>query len=188
MASEKSPTRHRWDQFRLRTLLFVMLLSAISFGWIASERAERRREQKVVAWVSEKGGAVVFAHHGWFDRWVGGTVQTVDFSSRRIMISGNPPVVDLSPLVGLENLATLNLRTTLVSDLLPLAGLETIRSLDLSSTEVTDLSPLAELERLEVLYLYGAPVSKEQVRTLQESLPHLMIYGFPRFPIDEPVF
>ena len=150
MTTEKP--RRRWFQFRLRTLLVFMTLCAIPFAWVASELAQRRRENAVIAWVEKMGGTVEFEDDQeasgwseWTDQWFGKTVRVVRFDSTQVS--------DLSPLAGLNNLEGLNLNGTQVGDLSPLAGLNNLTSLRLDSTQV----------------------SKEQIEMLQKALPNCEI-------------
>ncbi len=43
-------------RFRLRTLLIVVTVLAIAFGWFRWEVEQVRKEQAVVAWIVEAGG------------------------------------------------------------------------------------------------------------------------------------
>ena len=61
------------------------------------------------------------------------------------------PVGDLGPLAGLSHLQSLGCSRTQVSDLGPLAGLAGLQSLDCSDTPVGDLGPLAGLSHLQSL-------------------------------------
>ena len=63
-------------------------------------------------------------------------------------------VSDLTPLVSLTNLTTLNLSTNgALFDISLLAALTNLEVLDLSVTRITDFTPLASLTNLKILYL-----------------------------------
>ena len=64
-------------------------------------------------------------------------------------------ISDLSPLVGLSKLASLNLTGSGISDLSPLAGLTQLTELYLYLNNISDLSPLAGLTQLAALDLSG---------------------------------
>jgi Leucine-rich repeat (LRR) protein len=68
-------------------------------------------------------------------------------------------VGDLSPLAGLASLRRLYLGTAQVKDLSTLTGLTRVQQLELGPSEVTDLSPLAALTGLQELILARTPVS-----------------------------
>ena len=106
MTSE--PHHHRWYQFRLRTLLVVMTLSAIPFAWVGSKVRQAQREKPVIAWAEKMGGFAGTYEGGWLDKWVGGTVQSVNLDDTQVS--------DLSPLAGLKTLTSLYLGSTPVSD------------------------------------------------------------------------
>ena len=61
------------------------------------------------------------------------------------------PLVDLSPIGKMENIARLNLSTTYVEDIVPLSGLNYLEILNLEKSSVLDLSPLAKLANLKDL-------------------------------------
>ncbi len=84
--------------------------------------------------------------------------QSVD-SDMTSLTCDHPSLDDLTPLVGLTKLESLDLSGTRVRDLAPLKGLFAWRSLDLSGTLVKDLAPLAALTELAQLNLRDVPVA-----------------------------
>lgn len=68
------------------------------------------------------------------------------------------------------------LHDTKVSDISPLVELKNLYTLNLSNTQVTDLSPLAELKKLEWLIFEDTNVTEEQVEKLRMALPNCMIF------------
>ncbi|MYF12626.1 MAG: sulfatase-like hydrolase/transferase [Gammaproteobacteria bacterium] len=78
-------------------------------------------------------------------------VEVLDLSKRGL--------VDLSPLLGLEDLEVLGLGGNRVADLSPLAGLGGLEALDLRDNNMADLSPLASFTHLRVLDLSGNAVA-----------------------------
>ena len=187
-------------QFRLRTLLIAMTLSAIPFPWIGWEFEQARREQAVAAWVRGMGGGINSENvqgvvlwdgyvPGWWrrrlDRWFGPAVRRVDLGGTAVrdlsrlaelenivsLSASDTQVKDLSFLADLTNLEDVYLRDTHVTDLSPLTGLVNLRAQSLKDTRVSDFSPLASLAKLRSLYLYDTQVSEEQVRWLRQVLP-----------------
>jgi internalin A len=63
-------------------------------------------------------------------------------------------ITDISPLSGLINLETLDLRGNRITDISPLSGLANLRYLDLSNNRIKDISPLSGLKNLRDLYLF----------------------------------
>jgi len=100
---------------------------------------------------------------------------------RKLHLSNNHELVDVTPLVGLPDLQELNLAWTQVSNLAPLAGLKALQHLDawgmrvsdlaplagltalqaliVPETEITDLAPLADLKALQYLHVFNTQVS-----------------------------
>ena len=68
-------------------------------------------------------------------------------------------VSDLSPLVGLTNLARLGLRGNNLSDISALVGLTNLTWLDLWENKISDISPLVDLTNLTELRLGGNSLS-----------------------------
>jgi hypothetical protein len=52
--------KRRWFQFRLRTLLVLVLLASGVFRWAGWELDQRRKEKKTIAWVEGMSGYVYF--------------------------------------------------------------------------------------------------------------------------------
>ncbi|MGY8749496.1 MAG: leucine-rich repeat domain-containing protein [Pirellulales bacterium] len=197
--------KRRWFQLRLRTLLVLVTLASVAFGWVGWELDRRRREKEVVAWVEKMGGQVYFHspinERSWWekrtDNWFGVMVWKVAFVGRPV----GRPVSDLKPLVGLKKLEVLVLYITDVSDLSPLAGLKNLEKLCITSTPVSDLSSLEKLKNLETLKLNDTAVkdltqfavlknlktlvlrpmqlNQEQVQKIETALPDCDIYVSP---------
>jgi Leucine-rich repeat (LRR) protein len=76
-----------------------------------------------------------------------------------LSFSDKEELTDVSPMLGLFALRSLNLSGTRVTGLSPLIGLGGLASLDIVGTHVADLSPLRQLEGLRRLALSGFQVS-----------------------------
>jgi hypothetical protein len=79
-----------------------------------------------------------------------------DFEQQRSL---RKQITDVSPLVQLASLQTLDLTGTQVSDVSPLAQLISLRTLNLLGTSVSDLNPIAQHTSLQTLILAGTEVS-----------------------------
>ena len=62
LAAKLAPEpKRRWFQFRLRTLLVLVLLASGMFRWAGWELDQRRKEKKTIAWVEGMSGDVYFS-------------------------------------------------------------------------------------------------------------------------------
>ena len=130
MSSEEKqlpkPKRRRF-QLRLRSLLVLVTLASVAFGWVGWELDQRRREKPVIAWVDKMGGVVLFEadpSSGFETSWWKKTNDTLFGESVLVLSIDGTELRDLSPLAELKNLGQLVLSGTKVSDLSPLAGLK----------------------------------------------------------------
>jgi hypothetical protein len=60
MLKDRTTPNHkrRWFQFRLRTLLLLMLLASIGMSWVSVEIQQAKREREAAAAVIKLGGGV----------------------------------------------------------------------------------------------------------------------------------
>jgi len=148
--------RRRWYQFRLRTLLIVMVLCAVPMAWLSYKLQPARRERVAVEWVIQQEGTInvypilgeqvlIGSWDEWMDQWFGMSAHRVSFFDQEIE--------DLSPLQDINNLRTLHL----------------------IDSAVEDLAPLAQLENLQQLQINDTLVSEAQFQMLQKSLPNCEI-------------
>lgn len=120
---------------------------------------------------------------------------------RKVDISGNKAIQDLSPLSMLPSLSSLdasetsikslaeiknspdlreiNVSQTAVSDIKPLANLTGLISLNISNTEVNDLSPLSNLWNLKLLRMDNVPVDDASIILRLKRLERLYADGVP---------
>ncbi len=161
--SDPKTRRRRYRQFSLRTVLVVLTLVCVWFGWQVN-RANQQR--KVVAWVLEMGGSVRYDYEiddagvAIADAKPTSPEWLRDFYDQVVYVHLNDTQVsDLTPLANLKSLEWLHLGNTLVSDLTPLANLKSLQRLVLGNTQVSDLTPLANLKSLKWLVLWDTQVS-----------------------------
>lgn len=171
------PTRRRWFQFRLRTLLVVMLVISLGMGWVMKERRRiaERREAFVSAGLMFSVGEDSY-QPVWHLILFGVDVR---FASR---IWGDSTTTDdgLVHLRELTRLHSLYLRGDQVTDagMVHLKGLKQLQVLNLNGTQVTDsgLEQLRELTQLKILWLTDTQVTYAGVAKLQTALPNCKIY------------
>ncbi len=198
--------RRRWFRFSLRTLLIVVTVASMPFGWVGWRLKQVRRERATLTSVEKLGGDV--SDRSWFsgrvgrvhlDNWqVSDLSPLVELKNLKVLRLASTQMSDLSPLAELKNLKELGLANALLSDLSPLAELKNLEGLWLAKTQVSDLSTLvelknlerlwlvnmlvsdlstlAELKNLEWLWLHNTQVSDEQVQELRQALPNCEIH------------
>ena len=183
-------------QFRLRTLLIVMVPVVIALGLLGRQAYEARRQREIVRALKAEGFEFTFGGErtapewrdtGYTSRVVGaflfGTkaqqVSDLSLLSEFKNLEGASlmctKVSDLSPLRELTQLQHLAVDETQVSDLSPLAKLTNLKTLGLVGTQVSDVSTLHGLKSLQAVALMGTRVSDEQVERLQKALPDCKI-------------
>lgn len=184
-----------WTRFGIRTLLLVLLGSAVVFSWVAWKLDQRRKEQSTANWIKDMNGQVIFYaadkldNRNWWkkadDFLFGETVRLAeirnagncdltplkDLRNLQCLALSNSEVSDLAPLSGLHNLEEIYLEGTRVVDLTPLSDLRNLEMLWLDETNVNDLTPLSSVRRLKWLKLRNTVVTKEQVDELRKRLP-----------------
>jgi len=79
-------------------------------------------------------------------------------SKIKVLSFARSELANLSPLVGLSALVSLDLNSTPVKDFFDLAHLVSLEVLDLSGTELRSLSPLSVLDKLRTLNISGTAV------------------------------
>lgn len=195
----------RWYQFSLRTLLVVVLLLSVFFGWFASrvQRASKNRQrlavlENSVAAIEELGGTVVTHYHktrssSWLEELLDDpgdpmdpigvlTVKVVWFDRSKVtkadLQRARLTDAHLEHLKGMTTLEELSFAYTGVSDtgLKHLKGLSKLRRLCLCGTKVTD----AGLEHLKGLtQLKSLTLSNTDVT--DDGLQHLKLLRSLRY-------
>lgn len=179
----------RWYRFSLRTLLVLVVVLCVGFGWIGLRLRQARNDRRIVAELSEI--ALVEVRYEW------GRVV--------LMKNDGPSLTDaeLEHLKGLTNLQCLILNSPQVSDAglkhlkglklkrldliycdISDAGLEhlkeltSLQNLDLRLTRITDagLERLNGLTELKNVDLRSTQVTDEGVNKLQQALPDCTIH------------
>ncbi len=161
-------SKTRWYQFRVRTLLLIMLATSILFSGYAVRQANLTKQGRIVAKLQQFGGEVEW------DRW--GNVRSLWFA-RPSQCKFSDDHVTLVRL--LPNLHTLSLFGTNITDkaLGQLADVRELRELCLAGTNVTDsgLKHLGRLHSLRSMHIEDTGVSDAGVKELQKLLPHTLI-------------
>jgi hypothetical protein len=163
-----TPTRRRWFQFRLRTLLIVVAVVAVPLAWIAKERRQSVNERQIFAQLlsQDQSADAVFA--GSYDLWNDYTLGRSQGYLRdvarmalgeRVLAFWTPDSNDLSLVAEFTNLQKLEARSKKLRYLTPLIGQTKLLDLYLSDTGVDDLSPLSGLLNLRWLFFEKTEVS-----------------------------
>jgi hypothetical protein len=185
----------RWYQFRLRSLL--TLLVAIGMSYVGVTMRNQRKQHEVAEEIVNAGG-IVQSEPTWlgkllrddslvrvtevgFNRESAADADLVHLQGlsqlQSLHLISNTKVTDagLVHLQGLSQLQWLQLDNTRITDagLVHLQGLSQLRSLQLSNTKVTDagLVYLQGLRQLKTLWLFGTNVTDQGVEKLQQALP-----------------
>jgi len=164
MNSKEPKPKRRWKRFlvprySLRTLLILVTVIAVFLGYLGSRMHEVREQQRVVAWVKEQGGRVIYfqlckewdSPHGptWIriiagDGW--------DASGVRIDLRGTSVTDD---------------------DLAILRDIEKLTVLDISGTKVSDkgLKCIALCPDLRLVLFENSDITRNGFSKLRESRP-----------------
>lgn len=162
------PPKRRWFQFRLRTLLIVVLVLSMPLSWFAWRMERARRQRAAVEAIEQVGGYVGYNAYpipppgmvrvvptpkpSWLRNLLG-----IDFFENVVYVflpNGDASDFDLEQFKGLPNLRELRFKDPPVS--------------------VDELEHLREIEGLQIL---GLPqdVTSADVERLQEALPNCKI-------------
>lgn len=91
------------------------------------------------------------------DAYYNGLVQIV--SMKKLDLSGDVMISDLSPLTKLSALEEVNLKGTPITDLMPLRNLNNLQSLNISNTSVSTLEPLHYCTHIQQLFIRGTGIA-----------------------------
>jgi hypothetical protein len=190
-APAQTPKKRSWLRFSLRSFLIALTAICVLGGW-KLERVRRQRE--AVKWVRNQDGVVLYDYGSfavqtnpkgpydfsepngatqWFCNYVG---EDFVFDVRMIWLYDKKPF-DISPIMPLTAVESLDLNATPVVDLSPLSKLTALQNLILDFTPVVDLSPLSNLSELKTLDLRGCPVTDISPLANLIHLRHLELRG-----------
>lgn len=181
MEAEPSKRKRRWYQFRLRTLLIVMLVAAIPCAMLGRKIARKRQERAATATIAKWGGKVKYDYEGNQDaippgpewlRWIFGNDFFSDVVGVYFPRQATP---DDSGLAAIEEelpqLRDLGLYKARITDdgLKHLNRLTQLESLNLDETQLTDkgMSHIKGLTKLKNLWLCGTKITDEGLVNLK---------------------
>jgi hypothetical protein len=163
MTTEPTPPSRRWFQYRLRTLLIVMLVVSLGMGWVMKERRRiaARRDALKTAGFDELFIPNVLLKPRWREHQASWSI---------ILLGGNWP--EFAMAISCRSDGTTD------ADLVHLVELTQLQELHLSGTRVTDagLMHLRRLTQLQWLYLDGTQATDTGVARLQAALPNCNVY------------
>lgn len=150
---QNAKTKRRWLRYSLRTLLVLVTIACVGFGWLGMKVRAKQREREVIETIEKLGYYVKYDY---------------EFDSAGVPIESPtlPGQAWLRPLVGDYFFASVVevhcVSETTDSDLRDLlANLTRLRGLNVAWSKVTDagLIHLAELTKLEGVELRGTEVT-----------------------------
>ena len=194
--SRPKKPRRRWYQYRLRTLLVVVLLASIGMSWFAVKMQQARRQEEAVAAVRKLGARVTYNYQEgdpyadpptpvWLRRLLG---DDFFFAVTGVLLDHHQVTdTEVARLKGLTQLQRLNLDYTTVKGpgLEHLKGLTRLQMLSVYRSQVTDagLKHLNGMKQLESLDLTETRVTDVGLEHLKE-LTHLKWLWAGRLPGD----
>lgn len=169
-----SPARHRWFQYRLRTLLLGALLLSVALSWLAVKVQQGRRQHEAVVLIEKRGARIAWTDPvprglGWLEDLAGKDC----FRSIAMVGAGDTGFTDTDMVVFdiLPAVNWLELDRTHVSDvgLRHVKDLRRLELLSLADTQVTDagLVHLARLTKLVHLSLCGTRITDRGLEHLK---------------------
>jgi hypothetical protein len=137
-------SKHRWRQYRLRTLLAFTLLCSVGLSWLAVKIRQAERQRKAVKTIQLRGGTIAWIDHTppgfqWLQKPLGRelfrTIAMVDLHDTDFTDD------DLRHLRELPDMNWLSLNRTRVTDagLVHVKGLKQLELFALAQTRVTDV-------------------------------------------------
>jgi len=179
LKSSDPPRSRRWLQYRLRTLLVLMLLASVGMSWFSVTMHRAKRQREIVEGIRKSGGKVKYhrskgsgpAAWAWLHSLLGD-----DFFAhvRSVTIFYRSTAADLADLKDLPRLRSLNISGWWVTDtwtarVKDLVGLE---ELYLTGARVTDagMAHLRGLHQLRVLHLDHTQVGDAGLAHLQRLI------------------
>jgi len=158
--NDKETKTTKWFQFRLRTLVILVLLFSLLFGWVGKKVYEGRRQAAIVTEILKNGGRVIYKTEfeqettSWLQNNFGRKFRKHFDTVHAIWISPNGSEVinsSLARLTILTDLRILSVGGNLTDrDLAFLSKFTKLRGLELDGTQITDAG-LVYLKKLESL-------------------------------------
>jgi hypothetical protein len=193
--TDTKPARRSWFALRLRTLLLVVAVFSIWFGF---ESNKARRVRLAIAEIEKRRGWIMYSdewdmsaggelpiRHGsstppplqWLRGWIG-TEYFAGISGVTVTTAGN----DLAFLDLMPRLKSLSIEKSTVTDdgLAAIAGQSDLIYLWLDDTRISDagLLHLRQMKRLKYLYIRNSLVTDAGIAALKRELPRVRIcYG-----------
>jgi len=170
--------RNRWFQFHLRTMLLMMAIAGVGFGWVGITVQRRLEQCRAIEAITAASATVLYKPHSFFGRseWLRSILG--DEVLLDVLALGVPSEFgdrDMVLVRGLTQLDGLCLTHTQVTDngLKHLRGLTQFTSLDLGFSRVTDkgLVHLRGLPQLQNLFLDGTQVTDHGLEHLRGMTP-----------------
>jgi hypothetical protein len=172
----------RWLQFRLRSLLAVMLAACCGLGWVAYLRGQAAEQQAAYDLIIAKRGLLTnFGRESARGPWLR-TILGKDVAARGGCVEFDRSGLtdaDLARLSSLRGLQRLSLSQNPLTDqgVTHLSKLRQLRYLSLEETNVSDagLESLHACQSLEYLSLYRTRTTTAGVQRLRTACPHANI-------------
>ena len=166
------PPKRRWFQFKLRTLLMVVLVLSLPLSWFAVRMEKARRQVEAAMVIQRLGGDVRYNYDLRWARW--SSADPPD-SMRRLV--GNELALAVCNCCYGLNINWVECEEISDEQMSCLTKLDTLEYLCLEDCRITDrgLKHLMEAQSLRYAELYGTQVTPEGVKRLQEALPNCMI-------------
>lgn len=172
-------THRRWFQFRLRTLLIVVLVLSLPLSWFGARLRKARRQRAAVEAIERAGGSWFYycSTSGFstqpYPTWLRGLLGDDFLFNVKMVDCGKTDFCDEEArhLSSLPDLEWAILHDTQLTDtgLQCLEGLTRLQYLDLEGTNIGDagLEHLAGLTHLEVLSLDGTSITDARLEHLK---------------------
>ena len=177
--TDKPKPKRRWMQFSLRTLLIVVTVFCIGFGWLGLKLKEGREQRNAIVAIRELGGRIGYEHEvdrsnppgpEWLRQLIG---DEYFFSVGAVQLTGSKVNdTSLSIIERFTDLKWLTLIGTKVTDagLEHLKGLTNLQGLSIQYAEITDtgLEHLKGLTKLQTLHLNHTKITDAGLEHLTE--------------------
>lgn len=162
----------RWYQYRLRSLMVLMVVLCLGFGWLGDRIRRIVAERSAVPQIQAIGGRSIYgvtegARHNFRTKLEDEMLYTIDEGLRN-MLGVDHTFVNS---VELDNTGVTD------ADLAILDGLSYLEYLTLSNTQITDagLLHLYDFSYLQIVDVTNTQVTDEGVKKLEDVLPNCRV-------------